>query len=61
MMTDIGTEMKKQEVSWVSWDDRLTAATTTTVGDAAAQVVYGAITPEEFCEIFDKALVENNG
>ena len=61
MMTDIGSEMKKQTVSWVSWDDRLTAATTTTVGDAAAQVVYGAITPEEFCQIFDKALADNNG
>ena len=60
-MTDIGTKMKEQTVSWVSWDDKLTAATTTTVGDAAAQLCYGTITPEEYCEIFDKALVENNG
>lgn len=61
MMTDIGTEMKKQTVSWVSWDDKLTAATTTTVGDAAAQLVYGTITPEEYMKIFDEALVENGG
>lgn len=61
MMTNLGAEMKKQTVSWVSWDDRLTAATTTTVGDAASQLVYGAITPEQFCEIFDQALIDNNG
>ena len=61
LMTDIGTEMKKQTVSWVSWDDKLPAATTTTVGDAAAQLTYGTITPEEYCKIFDEALAENNG
>ena len=61
LMTDIGTEMKKQTVSWVSWDDKLSAATTTTVGDAAAQLTYGTITPEEYCKIFDEALAENNG
>lgn len=61
LMTDIGTEMKKQTVSWVSWDDKLSAATTTTVGDAAAQLVYGTITPEEYCSIFDEALAENGG
>lgn len=61
LMTEIGTEMKKQTVSWVSWDDKLTAATTTTVGDAAAKLTYGAITPEEYCQIFDEALVENGG
>lgn len=60
-MKDIGTEMKKQSVSWVSWDDKLTAATTTTVGDAAAQLAYGTITPEEYCSIFDAALAENGG
>ncbi len=61
LMTDIGTEMKKQTVSWVSWDDKLTAATTTTVGDAAAQLTYGTISSEEYCEIFDQALNENDG
>ena len=61
LMTSIGTEMKKQPVSWVSWDDKLLPATTTTVGDAAAQVVYGTMTPEDYCKTFDEALAENGG
>lgn len=61
MMTEIGKAMKQQSVSWVSWDDRLTAATTTTVGDAGKKLAYGTINPEEFCSIFDQALIENKG
>lgn len=61
MMGDISKEMKKQEVSWISWDDRLTAATVTTVGSAASELAYGMITPEEYCQRFDQALAENGG
>lgn len=61
MMEDIGKEMKTQKVSWISWDDRLTAATTTAVGSAASELAYGMITPEEYCQRFDQALAENGG
>lgn len=61
MMGDISKEMKKQEVSWISWDDKLTAATVTTVGSAASELAYGMITPEEYCQRFDQALAENGG
>lgn len=60
MLADLAVEMQKQTVSWVSWDDRLSAATTTAIGDAGAMVAYGAMTPEEFCAVFDENLIKND-
>ena len=60
MLADLAVEMQKQTVSWVSWDDKLSAATTTAVGDAGAMVAYGNMTPEEFCAVFDSNLQKND-
>ena len=60
MLADLASEMQKQTVSWVSWDDRLSAATTTAVGDAGAMVAYGTMTPAEFCAVFDENLQKND-
>ncbi len=61
LLSDIGNDMQKQTVSWVSWDDRLSAATLTTIGDAAEVLANGKMTVKEFAEIFDKALKDNKG
>ncbi len=60
MLADLAVEMKKQKVSWISWDDRLSAATTTAVGDAGAKLAYGSISVADFCKIFDDNLKKND-
>lgn len=61
MTYDVGMDLQKQTVGWVSWDDKLQPATLTAISDASEQLAKSAITPEEFAQIFDQAIIDNNG
>ena len=57
----VAVELQKATVGWVSWDDKMTAATLTEVGDAAEKLAHGVISPEEFAKIFDQTVEDNGG
>ena len=61
MTYDVGLELQKQTVGWVSWDDKLQPATLTVVSDSAEKLAKGAMTPEEFAEAFNQGIADNNG
>ena len=61
MTYDVGLELQKQTVGWVSWDDKLQPATLTTVSDSAEKLAKGAMGIEEFAETFNEAIADNNG
>lgn len=61
MTEDIGNELQKQTVGWVSWDDKLQPATLTVVSDSSEKLAKAAITPQEFATAFNKAIAANNG
>lgn len=46
--------------SWVSWDDKLDAATVVAMEDAQEELALNMITPDEFITEMDKVVAENN-
>ena len=58
---DVYPLFENAEQSWVSWDDKLDAATMTSLADAEQELALGMLSPEDFISQMDATIDSNNG
>ena len=59
MTLDYYTEMKKQTICWINWDDACDPVTCQTMDDLIKEFVSGIISAKEFVNLIDESVQEN--
>ncbi len=58
---DVYPLFENAQQSWVSWDDKLDAATMTSLADAEQELALGMLSEEDFISQMDRTIDTNNG